>query len=348
MDRLLFRVDGSEETGMGHIFRTVNLAKEIRKIEQNAGIIFLIKENKFAKDYLDSNGFEVESIPDYSTMEEEINDIFRIIKKYFINKIIVDKFDVNVEYMNELKKANICIVQFFYGDASSINADIGINPNLGCLNDEIDLYRETKLLIGGKYVLINENFQNANFKMNENINEIFISFGAGDKNNITPSIIELLDKYFNQKNIGKLPVLNIVIGPVYSNVDKIIEKVMKIKLEAKLIFNYLDLSSIMKGADVAITSVGGTVYELISLYVPILGILQSGDQEKVAKYLDENKCIINLGYIDQLKPETFFLGMDQVYSREERMKMLNAASKLIDGKGAQRCAKEVLKLKKNI
>jgi hypothetical protein len=28
--------------------------------------------------------------------------------------------------------------------------------------------------------------------------------------------------------------------------------------------------------------------------------------------------------------------------------MLNSASKLIDGKGAQRCAKEILKLKKNI
>lgn len=348
MSRLLFRVDGSENIGMGHIFRTVTLAKEIRKLKPNTFILFLLKENKFAKDYLVSNGFETISIVGFINTKEEVNYIFDIVKKYCIDKIIVDKFDVTIDYMNELKKTNACTVQFFYDNVSNVTADLGINPNIGFSNDEIDLNVKRNLLIGSKYVLVQEKFRNDNIKVNDSINNIFISFGAGDKNNITPSIIELLDEYFKQRKLCKLPVLNIVIGPVYCNIDKIIEKIMKIKLETKLIINYSDLSSIMKDADLAISSVGGTIYELLSVKVPILGVLQSVDQEKVAKYLDENECIINLGYIDQLKPQKFFLGMDQVYSSEERMNMLNAASKLIDGKGAQRCAKEILKLKKNI
>jgi len=348
MSRLLFRVDGSENIGMGHIFRTVTLAKEIRKSNPNAYILFLLKENRFAKDYLVSNGFETISIVSSINIKEEINYIFDIVKKYCIDKIIVDKFDVTIDYMNELKKTNTCTVQFFYDNVSNVTADLGINPNIGFSNDEIDLNEKRNLLIGSQYVIVQEKFRNDNIKVNDCVDNIFISFGAGDKNNITPSILELLDEYFKQSKSYELPILNVVIGPVYSNIDKIIEKVMKIKLETKLIINCSDLSSIMKESDLAISSVGGTIYELLSLKVPVLGVLQSVDQEKVAEYLDENKCIINLGYIDQLKPQNFFLSLDQIYLSEERLNMLKATSKLIDGKGAQRCAKEILKLKKDM
>lgn len=348
MNRLLFRVDGSENIGMGHIFRTVTLAKEIRNLKPDTYILFLIKENKYAEDYLISNSFQTINIVESINEKEEINNIFDVIKKYSINKIIIDKFDVTIEYMKELKKSNACIVQFFYENISSVTADIGINPNIGFFYDKKDSHEKRKLLIGGEYILVQEKFLNNNIKVNDSINNIFISFGAGDKNSITPTIIELLDEYFKKKKLSKLPILNIVIGPVYSDIDKIIKKVMKIKLETKLIINHSDLSSIMKDADLAISSVGGTIYELLSLKIPTLGVLQSVDQEKVAKYLDENECIINLGYIDQLKPQKFFLSLNQIYSSEERTNMLNAASKLIDGKGAQRCAKEILKLKKDI
>lgn len=344
MDRLLFRVDGSEDIGMGHIFRTITLAKEIRKIEPKTFIVFSINENRFAEDYLASNGFKTIVIFDKFSKTEEITQIVDIVKNYSINKIIVDKFDIDTEYIKELKTIDISVIQFFYDNPSSIIADIGINPNIGSSADISISSGGCQLLVGSKYILVREKYRNENIRVDDNIKNIVISFGAGDKNNITTKIIEFIDEYYNIRSLIELPVLNIVIGPVYSNVEQIIEKVRKSKLKIKLIFNYTDLSSIMKESDFAISSVGGTVYELLSLKVPILGILQSKDQEQVAKYLDENKCIINLGYIEQLNSHDFFSTLDRIYFREERQNILKAASKLIDGKGAERCARQILNL----
>lgn len=348
MDRLLFRVDGSEDIGMGHVFRTVTLAKEIKKIRPDIYIVFLTKKNKFVEDYLISNDFKTINIEDIFNSTGEITQIIDVAKKHNINKIIVDKFDIDTEYIKGLKKSDACIIQFFYHNPSNIISELGINPNLGFSNSLSNCPKRSKILIGSKYILVQEKFRNEKIEVNKNVENIFISFGAGDKNNITPKIIEFIDDYFKQKYSINPPILNIVIGPVYSNIDQIIEKVRKIKLKTNLIFNYTDLSSIMKQADLAIASVGGTIYELLSLKVPTFGILQSKDQEQVAKYLDKNNCIINLGYVENLNKNEFFSSFNKVFSKEERLKILKNASKLIDGKGAERCAKEILNLKRDI
>lgn len=349
VNRILFRVDGSKTVGMGHIFRAVTLAKEIRKIEPNACIIFCVKENLFAEEYLRSNCFKTTVLDKFLKPDEELFKVIEIIKKNCLNKIIIDKFDIDEKYVTKLKEFQISVIQFFYTNQSRIIADIAINPNIGFIADKDKVANSNSLLlVGSEYVLVQENFRNQNLEVSSNVKSMFISFGGGDKNNITPKIIKLLDEYFNCNIEIKSPILNIVIGPEYSNINQIIKVITETNLKVKMIININDLSTIMKSSDLAISSVGGTVYELLLARVPIISVLQSKDQEEVATFLNKEKCIINLGYLVEIEQKKLFAALNRAFVFKERIKMLNAASKLIDGKGAERCAKIILNLKRDI
>jgi len=53
------------------------------------------------------------------------------------------------------------------------------------------------------------------------------------------------------------------------------------------------MAEVMRGCDIARTAGGSTVYELAALGIPSVIIVQAGNQERIAEYLDRNglmKC----------------------------------------------------------
>lgn len=342
MNRMLFRVDGSEEIGMGHIFRCVILANAIRELDSYSQLFFCTKSNTFARNFLNGNGFQVIELDNSIKESDEIKEIKRIIIKNDYNQIIIDKFDIDDFYVTELKKLPVKVTEFFYDTSKNVTGDICINPNVGYSIEDYKVRPGSRVLIGNEYILVHDKFFDINISQPKEVNNILITFGASDKNNITPRVLNLINEYYIQNRDMTKPILTVVIGPSYSKINEIMIIIKALDLQVRVIFNTSDLSEVMKGSELAITSIGGTIYELLSARVPSIGILQSENQEGVATYLHENGCIYNLGNLETVTDLFFFNTLENMLNYEYRLKMVYAANSLIDGKGAKRCAKEIL------
>ena len=95
---VLFRISGGraigKELGMGHVYRCINLAKQMEvnsinfAIEDYGGVIQVLKSHNF------KNIFKLEK---RILVEDDIKNLKKIIKKNNIHLLIIDKYDKSVK-----------------------------------------------------------------------------------------------------------------------------------------------------------------------------------------------------------------------------------------------------------
>ena len=143
--RIVFRVIGSKKVGMGHIYRALTLAHEIIDHE----IIFITTEfdDLAIKKLLDYT-YRVEICSD----EDMISTILNLKPDLLIN----DLLNTNQNYVSELKRNKIKVMNFEDIGPGAILADITINE----LYDK-PVIKSDNILWGHKYCFLRDEFKNA-------------------------------------------------------------------------------------------------------------------------------------------------------------------------------------------
>ena len=131
---ILIRTAGGKETkqelGLGHIYRCLNLAKELKPNKIN----FLLEDFGGAKKIIEERGFKnIETIKKNIDLEKDI----KITKKYLeakkIDILIVDRYHVKTNYLKKLEK---CVKLVIISDLDNVeySADLVINGFIGFKN----------------------------------------------------------------------------------------------------------------------------------------------------------------------------------------------------------------------
>ena len=275
--RIVFNVIGNKEIGMGHIYHSLALAHEITDHE----IIFVCDEEyKIAVDKIASMDYRVVST----------NDTLQTIINLKPNLVINDILDTTKDYILELKKHHIKIVNFEDLGSGSIYADLVFNELYDIPQKEGDNF-----LWGHEYLALRDEFDEATpHAILEDIKEVMITFGGTDQNNLTlitlKAICDICEKY----NIK----INIVCGRAYVFKDKL-KNFLKHNdnKNIELFINSGIISKIMERSQLAISSNGRTVYELADMNIPSI-IISHHKREATHKFATLEKGFINLGVID--------------------------------------------------
>ncbi|MCY6959586.1 UDP-2,4-diacetamido-2,4,6-trideoxy-beta-L-altropyranose hydrolase [Clostridium brassicae] len=329
--KIAIRADGGNKIGMGHVMRTLVLAKELAKTND---VFYVCKvDNSFSDRYkqgidkIRSQGFNVVTIDE--------NNVFNELKNILADCLITDSYDVNEDYFNETKKyfkltGYIDDMNLYY-----FNVDFIINQNIGAEDYVYKTNKDTKLFLGTQYVMLRKEFRNiSNRVINKKVSNVMITLGGSDTNGITNMILD----YVKDSELN----FHVVIGPSFeeNNIQKLRE-LEKLKSNIKLYFN-ANMIEIMNKCDIAISACGSTLYELTVCHVPTLGIIVVDNQQQIARKMDELGMIKNMGWYDKLLKDKFvnslnILCNDFVMRREIAIK----AKKSIDGNGVARIAKEL-------
>jgi spore coat polysaccharide biosynthesis predicted glycosyltransferase SpsG/CMP-N-acetylneuraminic acid synthetase len=272
--RILIRVDGYNKIGLGHIYRTLALATQlidhellfVTKKEYDLGIR-LIKENNFQLKTIDREG-----------------DLERIIAEFNPYIVINDILDTNSEYIGFLKDKDIFIVNFEDLGEGAKKADLVINA----------LYRRKNFLEnhywGKDYYILREEFHLVGKKeITKDVKNILISYGGTDPNNYTEKVLDILENL----KIQDLKV-NAILGLGYKNVEKLKQKAKNYSFEVNVKQHINHISKYMHEADIALTAAGRTVYELASMGVPTI-VLVENERGLLHTFASEENGIINVG-----------------------------------------------------
>ena len=353
MNRVLFRVDGSFELGMGHIFRCISLAEGLKKIGVKS--IFAIKDfDKEVRDIVEASGFKVIAMPTSLTLMEDAAYIINTLKKESINYLILDiahtKNIANLKQFEKYLKKLIVIDKFIISidDVSQINLpyDIRIVPYYGAEKYFNKESSKSKLLIGPKYFIFNKEFVTAAKTKRvivPRVTKLLITTGGSDPFGLTSLIIQDIYKIVNNNGLS----VRIVIGPKFSETEmrKIKNNLQNYKTPPELIDGSPSImAELMLWADVAIISGGLTKYEVAVTGTPAITISPFQREAEMVSYFEKGQSLINLGLINELNPEDIAVALNKlIMDHKLRVAMSKNGKYMLDTMGVSRVINEVQK-----
>ena len=271
--KIIFRVEGYKELGLGHIYNCITLAFSM--IEHDTLLVISEKSIEGIEKIRETN------LP-YKIIKND-RDIDKIIKDFKPDIWVNDCLNTTKEYTESLKSKIKRVVTI--EDLGS-----GIEVADAVINALYDSVNNKHVYSGYKYVCLRDEFQAEQpVKFTEKVKNVLIMFGGTDPANLNKmlynSILKFSEKYKDIK-------FNFITGIGYDN-----EKNGVITLEDKNIYVYPNVPRVtkyMKHADLAITSQGRTIFELAAMGVPSI-VLSQNKREQTHLFARLEHGFLNLG-----------------------------------------------------
>jgi len=251
--------------------------------------------------------------------------------------IILDTYLVTDDYIASLNSPDRLVVCYDDNALFTYECDVLLNANLHA--NELNFRFGNKkpvLLLGGKYALLRGEFRDSSpLEVHENANNVFVCFGGSDAQDMTPKVVRTL------KEIEGIN-LSVVLGAYTKNDDEVLPLSDKSTIVYK---TPKEISKVIKNCEVAVTAAGSMIYELASLGVPSIVIVQADNQELIAEYMARNELLINVGssesnILSDLKREVSSLLLDYKKRKSLSKNMLEN----VDKNGAMNAADEILRI----
>lgn len=257
--KVLIRVDGNSQIGLGHIYRGIALAEMLK---EDFEIVF-ISVGISNVEPIKSSGFIVDIIPEFiSLLEEPVwfaenynqNDIlvvdgYQFTSVYQLN-IIEQKF--KLFYIDDLVKG----MQV---------ADVVINHCPGTKENDYLSAENTKLALGLDYALLRDSFTSydrSNSRKISSIKNILISFGASNPGGFSDKAIQELVLIDSIEEIHVLGEYNL--DALHFSEQELLKINVHSALSEKEVFN------VMKPIDLAIVPSSTVSLELAALGIPMI------------------------------------------------------------------------------
>ena len=331
---VLFRTDGSNEIGLGHIYRSIVLAKELIKV--GCEIHFLTSESF-------SNLFGTIGTCHITNKKEqdEISLIKKINPDIFILDILEKFLDYSQTYFIEVRKISKLSIAIDYSSKNLNFFDQSFHFLFGPKQ-----HMAKKTYYDLKYCIVNPEFvkQSKSYTVKKSISKILILRGGSDSNCIGPKIIKTLQK------IDEDFTISIILGSKFDCWKELNQEKSKSQKKLRIFHNVKNMANIMKDYQLAISAAGVTSTELLTVGIPTIIIYGDPHEKEAANYFEQRNSVINLGYGKTISNSTIIKNVHDIMNDFGARKILSRnAKKNFDGKGGNRIAKKImLEYKKNL
>lgn len=269
--RIVFRVDGYREIGLGHVYRALTLAHRITDHE----VVFLM-DARFPL------GISLVKQHNYRVVEFT-GDPIRAIEQLNPDIVVNDILDTSEEYVSALKERGYFVVNFEDLGPGALRADVVINA----------LYSEPlphpRHYSGPDFVCLREEFYSAEPRaLSRTVRRVLVTFGGTDPNNLTVKALRALDRVRGDF------VVRCVLGLGYHHDTELRRTLSMLSKKVTVRRNVRSMSDEILRSDLAVTSAGRTVYEMAVLGTPTI-VLAQNERELLHLYANASNGIANMG-----------------------------------------------------
>lgn len=281
--RIVFRADGYQELGMGHIYHCLTLALRMTGQE----IVFVTNKNhkegyeKLKESYLPVYGIDTEK------------EFYEFLKGYRADIVVNDCLNTTKEHILQLKRLAGRVITIEDLGEGAVYADAVINALYHTQTPRPNEY------VGAGYVCIrDEFFMRKPKEFSERIRNVLVMFGGTDPSNLTEKIYGIARKLHAKEPEMEL---HFILGCGYP-ADK---NNMVTDSSCKL-FVHTDVRNVsqyMQEADLAFTSQGRTVFELAVMGVPAI-VMAQNKREQLHTFAQMENGFLNLGLGTEVSEST--------------------------------------------
>lgn len=331
---ILIRTAGGKETnqelGLGHIYRSLNLAKELRPNK----IDFLLEDFGGAKKIIEESGFtNIKKIKKNIELEKDIQITKKYLEEKEINILIVDRYHVRKNYLKKIQKYVKLIV---ISDLMNIEyrADLVVSGFIGLENQIKINSHNSKCLLGPKYQILNKKFSKKNKIKKENY-DLLVTLGGYDGKNSIDAILKYIQPYISEIKT------KIIVGPIGRKSKMVNNFERKYSKTLKVIKFTKNMKYEIENAKFGICGGGITSYEFASMNKPFGIICVEKHQLQTAKQWEKKGYAVNFGL--RIKSTEINKFLQNI--AKNKLPFGIKDRKLVDGKGSLRVAQEILKIR---
>ncbi len=349
VNTVLFRADANPSVGFGHIMRCLSIADAAKDFHQEA--VFLLADTT-VQALVKGRGYRTVVLgTDYKSMESETEKVGAVIEQYHAEMLLVDSYFVTERYLNTLrhmcKRADCRLVYIDDVLAFPYPCDVLVNYNIyGPDADYRGLYRGTTspvLLLGTSFVPLRKEFQSLKSRaVRKQGKHVLVSTGGSDSEHMTLALVEEI-----RKNAAESVTFHMVVGAMNADRDAISVRAEKVK-NIVLHENVSNMSELMQEADAAVSAAGSTLYELCAAQTPAVTYILADNQIPGAEGFARHGILKSCGDIRVLGSRELARRLVQEAvslcgQYDERLRIAERMSGVVDGRGAGRIVKTIIK-----
>lgn len=329
---ILFRFDGNNIKGLGHVFRSIHLIDNIIQRNEGHKCICIISHNEEVESLLKNKKIDYYVLKNQQASEIlEVNDVVREQK---IDTIVLDKLDNECDYVTSLceQKINVVILDD-HGSYEEMPVKV--------INAIIDLTTDKKnsenYVTGVPYMVLNDQVTAMAAKekeINPTLKNVLLTFGGSDPRNFSEEVVEQLHSL-------EAIQFDVVLGPAYAHKEHLYEKFGQLK-NIDIHTAVDDLPQRMYQADLCFCSGGITLFESLAIGVPTVVLCQVPHQYQTAQTLSEKGLCWNLG-LEPIKDYNLVELLHKLEADGEAREALSKNGKtFVDCKGVKRVTDIIL------
>jgi UDP-2,4-diacetamido-2,4,6-trideoxy-beta-L-altropyranose hydrolase len=327
---ILFKIEGGEKVGLGHVYRSFELSKEFT-VKQAANVVFFSNFDINSVCSISNENNKAQLVMFKGEKDEDIQTLLQTIHDRAIDIVIIDQQTADRRICSAIKqlKPEILTVGLDFFDY-----DCPIDVIINLFNQNMLTTPKSSIYLEGvQYAIIREDFRvyrETKKTITDETKEIVITYGGADPNGNTLKTLNLL----NQIN-GRRLIVNVVLGKSFPNkasVDKLISKSVH---ECRIVENSESFESLISRVDLGFCGGGTTQLEFCAVGTPVIVYPQTQEEERFARYIEKNgACKIIIGRSSsEEKIETIKTLINNCALRRQ---MSNTQKTLVDMDGKKR------------
>jgi CMP-N-acetylneuraminic acid synthetase/spore coat polysaccharide biosynthesis predicted glycosyltransferase SpsG len=326
LPRILFRVDGGGEIGMGHVYRSLAAAEALVKVKPNADICFLMRaEPPEGAQFVSRKGHQVRVLSGAEA------SALPAIRDYSPNLIVNDLPSLDDAYLRSLAKLGASTVNFVDTLEDIENPREAAAIIIAALDDEqveLDDYHA-----GPAFAILREAFQERSAEVAERGRKVVLSFGGSDPQKLTLKALEALTP------IAPGLEVTAILGLAFGHEAELDSVLTRAGYRPRVLRHVETMADILVEADLVLCSGGMTVFEIAALGRPGIVLCQNDKEQARMERFARFGSIRHLGLGTEASEEAIRECVAALLAdRAERIRMSEAGMALVDAQGASRAA----------
>jgi len=279
--RVVFRVEGEPNIGLGHVMRCLALAQSLVKNGHEVFFFMSQRSQLFCRDRAGWLG-EILSIPDIN-INEEPEWLATQCKDLRADWLVLDGYQFDQDYRKFLQCNSVKFAVFDdMNNSGALYAEMVIN---GAVNSGSQRYQITApkalLAIGQDYQVLRQEFLQLVSKKWSVRKGLTLMFGGSDPKNLTIMAIQSLCNV-NAAEPVNMPI-TVITGAAYGRLHGLTDLINSSDLDITHLHDCQNMAPVLVNTKLALSAAGGSQFELLACATPSLLVVVAENQKKASQ-----------------------------------------------------------------
>jgi spore coat polysaccharide biosynthesis predicted glycosyltransferase SpsG len=332
-DPILFRVDGTSQTGHERLYRCLTYAAALQRRRRPCLFVSQVEPPPLAFALRRAGNDRVEA-QQTAGSPGDLDQTLREVRRINPAAVVVDAAEADEAYLSELRTACPVVVSIDHLAATAFPSRLIVNPLLGPAKEAYSFTRGTQVLLGARYALVRPEVRRARPIRSQEPPQpfrIMVALGDDDPSNRTLELARIL---MNCPRVGRVDA---VVRHHHPGLEQFRQMAESYTGRFEVATEPAELTARLSRCHLAVTAGNSWSVELACVGLPQLIIVENEAHWPTARRLEEERTAVCLGQHPNVSVQTVRQAVqDLLADQAERQAMSRAGRRLIDGRGPDR------------